>query len=148
MEIKNKPYNLLLYSALLLLGVSFFVSGEGGLNAPDTYVIMPLDSVLMFIATVLIVLWILYKLTACFLYSEKLIWIHVILTLLGAIVCILIILSSIIVHSVIDSDGSKYDIVGFTIAGPILIPVLIQLIYFVNLGLGIWPRQKASPLNK
>ncbi len=142
MGIKTKPYNLLLYFAILLFITSFMVSGLlGDLNFPDTYRIVPLDGFLIVMALVLILFWILYKLTARFLNSLTLTWAHVMLTILGSLICILLFISNITEHNVQNPDS--YDTVGVSIGGPILIPVLIQLIYFINLFAGT--RQTAKP---
>ncbi|MEJ7691434.1 hypothetical protein [Daejeonella sp.] len=139
MGIKNKPYNLLLYCGLLLLIISFFVTKPyGELNLSDTYFITPLAPFIQFAAGILITIWIIYLFTARFLNSIKLTWIHVLLTLAGAVTFIISITTG--MTTSVGIEGSTIESTGFTVSilSPVILAVPGQLLYFINLALGLF----------
>lgn len=83
MRIKQRPYNLLLVTAIPLA-----ISGVLGLNKTfdihlhDTYFIMPLAFFTLIPSMILLVVWFLYVLTKNYLFSNKLAWLHIIISII------------------------------------------------------------------
>jgi len=159
-KFKEKPYNLLLLTAILL-----FIAGLFSGNFPidillhDTYFVLPITYLLWFPSLVLAFFWLLYLLTKRFLFSKVLTWTHIILT----ITC------SVFIHvipylSAYSSAGlagaprryydngifNKYKVfsnMNTIILLTFLILVLGQLIYFINLIIGIYKRKNLVTYN-
>lgn len=88
-NLKKRPYNLILLTAIVILITSFFASDEViDFHFHDTYFILP--SAYLFLATTgwLLLFWILYMLTHRFLFSKVLTWAHVIMTALPLVLLI------------------------------------------------------------
>ena len=86
LRIKQRPYNLLLLAAIL-----FFVAGLFSFNSAisihiyDTYFISPLSYFIWTPSIVLLFFWLIYLTTKNILFSKRLMWIHVFLTILACI---------------------------------------------------------------
>lgn len=88
MQLKKKPYYLLLYASLILILVSFLKSDRSttiDLHLHDTYFVIAHTSIFRLLAIPTFFLWTLYLLTDKTLYSKILTWIHVIITILTLI---------------------------------------------------------------
>lgn len=139
--IKNKPYHLLLYSAILLLLISFLVgTSVVELHLDDTYLITEMALFMQFSALILLFVWVIYLLTARFLHSKELTWIHVILTIAGTVIFITAIASGF--TRIVTPDRNIIESSGFVIGAtsPLLITLLGQLLYFVNLFQGLFKK--------
>ena len=148
---KNKPYHLLLPT-----GILFFISGmfRGNttidLHLHDTYFVFPYMLYAWFPATVLIGFWIIYLLTHRFLFSKKLIWIHIILIITACTVPLILPYIPITAdHAFAGRPRRYYDYEGmnkFTLFKTwislftvyfILFP-MATLVYIVNLLIGMY----------
>jgi cytochrome c oxidase subunit 1 len=113
----------------------------------DTYYIIALSHVLWAFAFLLMVLWILYRLTHKILYSRKLTWTHIVVSLLTVLLLCLF-----ISNNLFDSQSKRYidlsswttfsdyqqttRMLRYTVAGLLL----GQLLFIINLIAGITKR--------
>ncbi|MBS0647577.1 MAG: cbb3-type cytochrome c oxidase subunit I [Verrucomicrobia bacterium] len=82
---KQKPYNLLLWTGLVLVLTSFFIlkqSNSVDIHLHDTYFVIAHTHVFWLLAILAFFVWTLYLLTNKILYSKALTWTHVIITIL------------------------------------------------------------------
>lgn len=96
LPIKKKPYYLLLYAAGLLMLISFLKLGKNptiDLHLHDTYFVIGQPYIFWLLAIVAFFVWVLYLLTDKILYSKKLTWSHVIITILTLVFFVLILFS-------------------------------------------------------
>lgn len=85
-KLKERPFNLLLPTAMLVLICSIVTSDETfDLNLHDTYLVVAHAHFLWITTMFLFVLWVLYFFTYRFLFSKTLTWIHV-ASLTGAVI--------------------------------------------------------------
>src|SRR5690242_8828642 len=109
-KFKERPYNFLLLTAILLFIASIF-----NFNVPidihlhNTYFIFPLKLLIWLPTIILILFWLLYLLTKRFLFSKALTWTHVILTIICSI--LLLILPFILTYPFAGMDAPRryYD---------------------------------------
>ncbi|MFT3701523.1 MAG: hypothetical protein QM802_04100 [Agriterribacter sp.] len=147
----NKPYHL-----LLLIGILFFISGilcgnsTMGLHLNGGNLAFPYAIYAWLCTGILIGFWIIYLLTYRFLFSKKLIWIHILLTVIA---CLIPMLLPYIHLSTSDGFAGMprryYDFEGMDSLSLlqtglnlftryfILFPVA-ALVYLLNLALGIY----------
>ncbi len=136
--IKDKPYNLLLYFAGILLLISLFVgTSSGELLLFDTYFVTKMAPFMQFTALFLVCVWAIYLLTARFLYSVRLTWSHILLTIIGSVMFIILISRGI--TRTFSADGSTTPLIGFVVdlKNTLIIALVGQLLYFVNLFQGL-----------
>ncbi|MEO6330832.1 MAG: hypothetical protein ABIO55_17990 [Ginsengibacter sp.] len=77
---KERPYNLLLLTAVLILIASFFAFDKTlDIHLHDTYFIITMAHSFWIIIILLLIFWTLYLLTKRFLFSKILTWLNVIL---------------------------------------------------------------------
>jgi cytochrome bd-type quinol oxidase subunit 2 len=77
-----KSYDLLVFSGLAILLVSFFVTTQTiDEHIHDTYYIIGYNHILWVSLAFLLVLWVVYKTTAKKLFSHTLSWLHIAMTL-------------------------------------------------------------------
>lgn len=95
---------------------------------------------MQFSALILLFVWVIYLLTARFLHSKELTWIHVILTIAGTVIFITAIASGF--TRIVTPDRNIIESSGFVIGAtsPLLITLLGQLLYFVNLFQGLFKK--------
>lgn len=85
MQIKQKPYNLLLLTGLVFVLTSFFVlkqSNSVDIHLHDTYFVIAYTHIFWLLAVLALMVWTLYLLTNKILYSKALTWTHIIITIL------------------------------------------------------------------
>jgi len=89
MNFKQKPYQLLLIAAVLLFICGLLaIKGPFGFRFYDIYFIFPLTFLFWIPSATLFAFWILYLSTNRFLFSKKLMWAHILLTILTCL-CLL-----------------------------------------------------------
>ncbi len=150
MQLKNKPYNVLLIAAIALFLSSFFISNNVlDIHLHDTYFIIAKKYIFWMLAFVSTIIWAIYKLTDKLLYSKSLIWIHAIATIL-TIALILLYLHS---ENQITTARKYYDFSSwelntffddkfiFWLKALLGITILCQLVFFINLILGVIKRK-------
>ncbi len=83
MQLKQKPYNLLLLAGLLVCIISFFTHNSNStidLRFHDSYLIIENIYIFWLLAFIILILWTIYFLSKRILFSVILTWIHVIST--------------------------------------------------------------------
>jgi heme/copper-type cytochrome/quinol oxidase subunit 1 len=86
MRLKQRPYNLLLLTSILLFIVGLFSFNSAmDIHLHDTYFVFPLTYLMWIPSVILLIFWLLYLLTKKFLYSKALIWTHIISTIVGSV---------------------------------------------------------------
>jgi heme/copper-type cytochrome/quinol oxidase subunit 1 len=86
MKLKGRPYHLLFIAAILVLIASFFTMNETmDIHLHDTYYVISAAWTYWAIVVLLLVLWLIYVFTNRFLLSKPLTWIHVVLTIVLAL---------------------------------------------------------------
>ena len=149
---KQKPYNLLLLTGLILVLTSFFVLKQNNsvdIHIHDTYFVIARTHVFWFLAILALFVWTLYLLTNKILYSKALTWIHVIITILTLLLFAFTLsfgdsfMNSTPRRNYDYSDWNSFDnTTGFTKAIAISIFVLLygQVIYVINFIAGLIKR--------
>lgn len=156
MKFKTKPYHLLLLAAIIMVIAGLLMPGDSvpGIHLHDTYIVLS-SSYYTWCAVFLFLIWIIYLLTAKFLYSKRLTWAHVIVT----VFCCLLIpaLPYLLTSSYQGFAGMPrryfdYSESGwFNVFGRFSKPmrvvfwffVAVQLLYIINLGVGLFKRFQA-----
>ena len=144
MNLLSKPYHMLALSAVLLIILSFIPISHA-MNMPvqgASYVLNYVDT-LRASAMLLLLLWILYMITTRILFSTLLIWIHIVITLL-LMALIVFLFFRFAGH---DASGQVKELsfqtgLRYQMMVPVLILLLLltQLIYLINLLLGVMRR--------
>ncbi|HYE54987.1 MAG TPA: hypothetical protein VD996_09100 [Chitinophagaceae bacterium] len=132
MNIKTKPYHLLLFAGIVFVLLSFFANNQNNtldLHLHDTYYIIATMHVLWALAFLALLTWTLYTVTSGFLYSKVLTWAHVGLTLVT-----LLFLTWAVFFGNVAYSG--------TIAVVAIILLLTQLVFFVNFFGGVFKRTR------
>lgn len=149
MRLSDRPYNLFLLTAIVFFIAVLYSFNLGiDLEFHDTYSFIPLALLIWLPIIVSILFWLFYLLTNRFLFSKTLTWIHIILTIVCSILILVLpfLLTNIVVGVDIrrhynDYGGSnRFKVFGNLIRInyiTILILLLGQVIYFINLILGI-----------
>lgn len=145
--LKQKPYHLLLITGILLLPFSLLdFHSTFDIHMYDTYFIFPMKGAFLFSGAILLALWIVYLLTNKILFSKKLATWHVISTIIGIV--LLLILSNLLTVSGLAGTPRRYydddttavrlffktdNILHFIV----LLLILSQLLLLFNLIAGI-----------
>ena len=148
---KQKPYNLLLLTGLILVLTSFFLKQNNSvdIHLHDTYFVIGHTHVFWFLAITAIFVWTLYLLTNKILYSKALIWTHIIITILTLLLFALSLsfgdsfMNSTPRRNYNYSNWNSFDnYTAFTKAIGISISILLfgQVIYVINLIGGLIKR--------
>ncbi|MES2060999.1 MAG: hypothetical protein V4456_03710 [Bacteroidota bacterium] len=91
LRIKERPFELLGLFAFLFFLISFIPFDQKlDVNLHDTYFVFSIQSIFIICTVYLLFIWAVYLATNKFLLSVKLIWIHVIVTILPIITLIII----------------------------------------------------------
>lgn len=147
---KDRPYNLLLLTALIILIVTFFSSGQTmDIHLHDTMFVIAIEHFFKALIILLLLFWTLHFATSRFLFSKALIWIHVIVSSACSLFLALATLYvtdnpnglSGIPRRYIDNEDWQmaryhdYLDEGLTLA--VLLLIAGFLIYFINLIMGL-----------
>ncbi|MBX3257961.1 MAG: hypothetical protein KF862_27770 [Chitinophagaceae bacterium] len=148
MQIVSKPYHLLLITSVVLVLISL-LSGGGSLDIHLTGSRHVLDGIFILrsLAMLLLLNWILYRVTQQFLLTGALTWMHIIVTLILVTGIVVFIFMKGTVHPKRYFDYSYTpvhaiswrSIVDFIPAFIILV-LLTQLLFIINLFLGLLKR--------
>lgn len=144
-----QPYFLFLLTGVILIIATFFTFDQTiDFSFHDTYFVVAVNYFIWAAAILFFLLWGIYKVTDRFLWTKKLTWIHVSLTIL-----VLILLSIIgfwhdkILPPIKRDTVSYQDIIDVQkregiLAYPIMILFIVgQIAYFVNLIVGLIKRR-------
>ena len=159
LNVKELPYNLLLLTALLLFAGGFLATQTIDIHLHDTYFVFTSRFLIWSGALLFALLWVLYLATKTALFSKTLSWIHILLTIIS---CLVIITTAYLMHNVYEGLAAmpsryldygvakKYDYLNnLEIATWILLLILAlgQIIYIVNLFVGIYKRVRRKNNN-
>lgn len=95
LHFKDKPYRLLLFTAIALLFFIFLLQQTGVTFRNRTMFLLPPIIIAWTIPVLLLFFWLVYLLTNRFLYSIAITWIHIIITILTAILIVIVLYSGI-----------------------------------------------------
>jgi cytochrome c oxidase subunit 1 len=152
LHMKQKPYNLLLWTGLILVLTSFFILKQNNsvdIHLHDTYFVIAHTHVFWLLAMLALFVWTLYLLTNRILYSKALTWTHVIVTILTLLLFALTLFFG---DSFMNPTPRRYydysiwnsfdNYTTFTKAIGITIFVLLlgQFIFVINLIAGLFKR--------
>jgi heme/copper-type cytochrome/quinol oxidase subunit 1 len=88
---KERPYNLIIFTAFVVLAASFFAFNQTvDIHLHDTYFVIALANLLWAISMLLLIFWIIYMLVHRLLFSRFLMWINLLLTIMGVLFLVLI----------------------------------------------------------
>lgn len=91
MRLFTRPYNLFLMTAILLFLVGlFYIDSAVNVHLHDTYYVFPLAYVFWTLSIFLFFFWLLYLGTRRVLFSKKLSWLHIVLTIVSCILVLAI----------------------------------------------------------
>jgi hypothetical protein len=154
-KISQQPYRLFLFAGLFFLLASFLVSEKLTMDVHlhDTYFVLTYSVVFSCFAFLALVLWAFYQLTNRLLYSKKLTWAHVMLTIAAVLMFIGVIFWS------NDStapkqyfDFSSFELFhwysGSILCGAIAVSVfmLSQLLLLTNVIAGLIIKKTIKPI--
>ena len=156
---KQKPYNLLLWTGLVLLLTSFLVLKQNNsvdIHLHDTYFIIAPTHVFWLLAFLALFVWTLYLLTSKILYSKAFTWTHVIITILTLL---LLVLTLFFGDNFMNTTPRRYydysswnsfdNYTTFAKAMGISLFVLLfgQFVFIINLIVGVFRRLLRGRLN-
>jgi heme/copper-type cytochrome/quinol oxidase subunit 1 len=146
------PHHLFLLTAILIYIAGLFSGSITlDLHLHDTYLVITLKSLTSFLAISLLVGWLIYVFTIKHLYSKKLSWLHILLTILAVLFFFALPFIA-DYYEAIEQTPRRYDDLSklydaplpqlpFTvklILSAVIILILVQLIYIINLTKGIY----------
>ena len=154
-QIKERPYNLLLFTAILLFIGGFLANHITiDIHLHDSYFIFSLQFLIWSAALILLAFWLLYLGTNQILFSPALSWIHIVLTIAAAI---FIFALPYFFSSTSGTEGSinkqyidyknfdKINLLGHPtnmLVNAFAFLLLFQLLYFVNFFMGFFRRMR------
>lgn len=151
-RLTNQPYFLFLLSGMALIIITPFLLGRSAdVHLHDTYLVAPVAYFIWASAGIFFLAWFIYKITAKFLWTKALIWIHVSITIIIFILLLTIgswhdlLLppikrDSISYQNIID-DEKREAIIVYPI---VTLFLLGQIAYFINLFVGLYKKQRNS----
>lgn len=150
-SLKERPHNLLLLTALIILVFSFFgFDKQIDVHLHDTYFIIPMAFLFWAIIVVLILLWLVYSIAMPFLFARVLTWIHLTLTCVILIFLVIVFFYSHDYYTGLAGMPRRYydygdwnilmqyDNLTKTIFVTILIFIIGLLLFVINLIIGLF----------
>lgn len=140
LNLKENPFVLLLFTAIVLL---FALALRPITNVDFQGKVMlgiPLDSMVWIIPLFLVSFWLLYLATKKFLYSVTVTWINVLTTVITTLLIVAVLYIG--TNPSPDARG-RHELIGNAMQILTLLLVFGQIIYIVNVGLGILGRRNA-----
>ena len=150
MNLKQKPHSLFIVFIVILLLVSFLISNTSILTSGssfdirmhDTYLVIAISHVLIFLAFFCMFYWTIYKFTTAILFSTILSWLHIIFTLLTFLFIALIVVFNNSLIEKLSNDFSLFSLWKSIYIIVFFVFVIAQLLLFINLAGGIIKRFK------
>jgi hypothetical protein len=145
LKLRSRPFNLLALAAIILTLAAFTVSQNSiDLHLHDTYFVINLQFIFWVITALLLLSWVIYKLTFRILYSSLLSWLHIGFTL-ASLTCIIVLsLSNVSVASRRRNDFNSWEAIRSTdnthavISLCAAVLLLAQMIFIINIVFGIF----------
>src|SRR5687767_4244247 len=93
MQFKKSPHHLLVVTGLVLVLISFFLNEKQtfDIHLHDTYFIIVLGHVFWLFAIIVAFLWTLYLVSRKVLYSTRLTWLHVVMTVMTVLLILFLV---------------------------------------------------------
>lgn len=134
MKVPVRHYNFLLFSAVLIMGLSFMFSDTVDVHFYDTYYILPAPIFLAPFCLLLSVSWLIYRWTNGRLLSTALTKIHIITTLFSTIAFLLLPL----IHRYFDLSApwagyNRFNKVNMLFSTVFLAFLIAQFLFIINL---------------
>jgi hypothetical protein len=140
LNIKENPFGLLLFTAIVLLLALVFRS-TADIDLQDMTVFgIPLTIMVWIIPLLLISIWLLYLSTKHVLYSRSVTWIHVLVTVVVSMLMVTVLYIGIYPSQ---TTTDQHEFIGNVMQMLTLLLVVGQILYFANVLLGLFDRQKA-----
>ena len=141
LNIKDRPYGLLLFEAIAL-SLVFVFSPLAHINFEDkTMFSFPLAIIAWIIPLLLITFWLLYLLTKRFLYSTTITRIHVFITFTTTVSIVIVLYLGI--HPLQSSSSiDRQELIGNAMQILFILFVCAQCIYLTNVLLGLLQKNK------
>lgn len=141
------PYRLLVFTSLMLAFISMLFSGETvDIHLHDTYYIISIAQIFKVLSFLLLLLWLLYKLTSKLLLSRLLSRAHIILTIITLVLITVIPFWYGMIYTRGKVAGrlnyEQFNIANSAITLLILVLVAEQIIFFTNLFGGLLKKIK------
>lgn len=148
LSFKEKPYGLLLFTAIaLMLAVVF--APIANMNFLDkTMFNVPMAIIVWIVPLLLIFFWLIYLLTKRFLYSMSITWIHVLITVSTTILTVIVLYIGINATQATSQNYNdtslinRQQLIGNTMRILFIIFVCGQCIYLANILLGFLKNNK------
>lgn len=134
LNLKENPFVLLLFTTIALL-FALSLRPTPNLDFSDKVMFgIPLDNIVWIIPFFLIYFWLIYLISKKYLYSISAIWMHVLITIVSALLIVAILY---IGTNPTQLVSTKHELVGNIIQIVTLLFFIGQLIYIVNIVLGL-----------
>lgn len=141
LAIKERPYGLLLLTAIALMTALVFYS-IFNVDIQDTSAFsIPLFIAVWIFPLILIIFWLLYLLTKRLLYSMTIAWIHVATTVCAAILIVTVLYIGVHPSQFINN---RPELIGNAMQALLILFVCGHLLYLANVIIGIFSRQKVQ----
>lgn len=148
-KIAERPYQLLFFTALLLILLSAFV-GKGSLDVKLGEGMYYIDGVFVLRAVGMFLLlnWLLYRFTQRLMFSKVLIWLHVIISIAVVAFLTIVLFKSGVQHPqryfdytyTTVTDMNLLRRIRFIVPLCVILIIIAQALFFINLLLGILRR--------
>jgi amino acid transporter len=140
LNIKENPFGLLLFAAIvLMLALVFRPTADIDLQDMTMFGV-PLTIMVWIIPLLLISIWLLYLWTKNLLYSRSVTWIHVLVTVVATMLMVTVLYIGIYPSQ---TTTDQHEFIGNVMQMLTLLLVFGQILYFANVLLGLFDRQKA-----
>jgi hypothetical protein len=134
LNFREKPFAYLLLSSVIWI-IIIVAHPLFGLSFQDKLMFsFPMKSIIWIIPVVLFLLWLLYQATGKFLYSDTLISVHVLTSVLSSLFIVALLIAAI---APVTSVSNHHEFIGLAMQWLLVIFVLSQLFYLINLVLGV-----------
>ncbi len=128
------PWQLFLFAAIISLVFAFFSNKNTiDIHLHDTYYVIRSSHVRFALCCYFLFIWLLYFFSKKFLWSNKLTWLHIIFTFAG----LLVLKSAYLFFDNNKTSFAKFQIQGSLISMALLVFVIAQLLFILNILGGI-----------
>ena len=139
MQLSRKPYDLLNFFGLIIVVTAFIFNKLVILHIYDTYFVLRFSILAMPVALLLCVIWLIYNFTNRILWSKTLIWIHVLSTLVFAILVLLLLYTNRYPQLTLTASRffKSFERLNFILNISLESLLAIQLLFFANVFAGL-----------
>ncbi|MFA6084472.1 hypothetical protein [Mucilaginibacter sp.] len=148
LNLEKRPFEIFALMAVLFFIVSFVPSSKSvDINLLDTYYIVSINGIFKPLAMCLLAIWLIYIFTNGMLLSLQLTWAHIIMSTLALVILVVAITFNIPYstpptryYAFVEPENAKNW--KFMYAGMVIMLVIAQLIFLVNILGGLFKRIK------